>query len=565
MLGIAASALGLAPFVRGSAGPEDAPRRAPVLAPPLPARTSAPASRLVALEAAPERRASPGEAATTADPAPPAPPPPEPSGRAAAHDAATDSRTAGLDVVVVDARTGAPVPSATVEVWTWAQALDPDDPGVASFLRTDRAGRVAARLEPGDARVAAWSGSLASGSRDAVLIAGDRQRVELALEPALPVGGVVRDARTGRGIPDARVSFWTVAEGDVVRTETDGRFLHPRFPPGDAAQQVRVEASGYAPTTRYLEVRPDGRWDAPSALGDAPAFQSGPAWIEVALVPELVVQGLVTDAAGEPIAAAEVLAEGYVYVLPSVASSDGARGRTGEDGAFELRGLRSDVGHSLLVRAPGRAELLLELPAAESHELGELRLEPERVMAGVVVDADGHPVEGVRVALVVAPEVAAHAESDPATLDAGLRRIAGLREETTATDGTFVFDGLAPGRYEVAVARDGDPLLEEEVALVGTIEPDDLLLRLPPDVLVLEGTIQRDGRAVEGVRVELSRFGPVGAATTDAEGRFRIAGLDAEAAYDLVATGRCPRTGTPLVAEASVWGYDHPTLRLGEE
>jgi len=113
-----------------------------------------------------------------------------------------------------------------------------------------------------------------------------------------------------------------------------------------------------------------------------------------------------------------------------------------------LAGLRSDLGHALAIEAAGYASRALEIEAAAdgARELGDLALEPESALAGVVIDGDGVPLADVEVVL----EVMEREPVDPGdALDAGAR--VQSRERRTRTDegGNFVFAGL--GRESVRV------------------------------------------------------------------------------------------------------------------
>jgi len=294
------------------------------------------------------------------------------------------------------------------------------------------------RLEPGRVRLVAWSAQALS--RPLELELAHDTEVELELLPALPVEGRVVSAQDGTPVVGAEVSFWTAAERDLVLTDSSGRFRHPRFPAGGPAQQVCVRAQGFGKSVRYLRLDADGAWKlAATRTGEASVNGNGTPFLELALVPELVVRGRVLDAAGAPLAGARVAAEGYVHARPSVAVRDLAETHTALDGGFELRGLRSDVGHALVVAATGHATLAHELPPARTLELGGLALAPESVVAGLVVDADGVPLADAEVVLERAGSAPLAAGPD----DASTRVLGRSLRTRTDANGAFLFVGLA--------------------------------------------------------------------------------------------------------------------------
>jgi protocatechuate 3,4-dioxygenase beta subunit len=313
---------------------------------------------------------------------------------------------------------------------------------------------VRAELAPGVVRLVAFQGEACAEPKRAELSAGHATRVELALTAAVPVAGRVTDAATGQPVADARVAFWTFAERDVVHTDAQGRFLHPRFPRGALSQQIVAEARGHGRDVRVLRVSGDGSWKlAGRTAAEAPLHGHGTPWIELALVPESIVSGRVSDERGQALAGARVVVEGYFHVQPAVASRDGAEGTTGAEGEFRFGGLRSDVGHALSIEAPGFARRSVELaPTAGSLELGTLVLVPEALLAGSVIDQGGMPVAALEVVLEVLDE-SAPAEA-VAPLEVRARPETRLRRMLTSEEGTFVFEGLAATAVRLVVERD---------------------------------------------------------------------------------------------------------------
>jgi len=315
-------------------------------------------------------------------------------------------------------------------------------PACRSRHASDAEGRLRLELAPGSARAVAWSDTATAPPALAELVAGATTVLELALAPALPVLGRVVDAASGAPVAGARVTFWTFAEADEVVSGPDGTFRHPRFPAAAPAQQIAAHAPGFGTTVRVLRVTQDGTWKlAARHAGEASLRGRGTPWIELELVREQRLRGRVLDAGGAPVAGARVAVEGFQRAMTAVASRDAAATSSAPDGSFELGGLRSDLGHTLTLAAPGLAAEPLELvPAAGLVELGALVLRPATFLTGVVLDADGLPLAGAEVLL--RPALPLPAPASP--LDAGARAQSRERRATTCSAGTFLFEDLAP-------------------------------------------------------------------------------------------------------------------------
>ena len=64
-------------------------------------------------------------------------------------------------------------------------------------------------------------------------------------------------------------------------------------------------------------------------------------------------------------------------------------------------------------------------------------------------------------------------------------------------------------------------------------------------------------------QVEVRRFGLVARVRTDESGRFRVAGLDDDAPYELFAAAVCRASGERASAVETAWGSQSTVLRLG--
>jgi hypothetical protein len=116
---------------------------------------------------------------------------------------------------------------------------------------------------------------------------------------------------------------------------------------------------------------------------------------------------------------------------------------------------------------------------AELVDVGTIRLRRGESIEGVVCDVEGAAVAHVELELT--PDAETVSEDWQATIPRGLwmtldRRAAeGARPLSTAKDGTFRFDGLAPGGYRLRCSRPGAP--QPVVVATGT---RDARIVLPP-------------------------------------------------------------------------------------
>lgn len=425
-------------------------------------RSRAPADATSANRVSPEHEPPPSPLVSPR----PAPPEATPSGDATpgreaarkAADAAPGWRSAGPasmnhapDLAVLEIRVtsaGRAVAGASIELVHDALG---EATAAAALHATGADGLLRLELAPGTVRAAAWSADACALPASAKLEVGTLARLELALEPAFPVAGRVIDADTGAPVAGAEVALWTFAERDTVVTGADGSFLHPRFPARAPAQQIVAHAAGYGVAVRYLRIDANGAWKISARTAEEESVRgTGTPWVELELVRELRVSGRVMDERGVPIAGARVSAEGFFHALASVATRDRREGTSDADGRFELFGLRSDIGHSLLAEAPGRAAELRELAAGlERVDAGELVLARETVLAGAVIDPAGLPLSGVEVVLR-----SASAELPPAehgALDVAARIQGRERRVRTTSEGTFVFEHLVSGPVTLTV------------------------------------------------------------------------------------------------------------------
>jgi protocatechuate 3,4-dioxygenase beta subunit len=192
---------------------------------------------------------------------------------------------------------------------------------------------------------------------------------------------------------------------------------------------------------------------------------------------------------------------------------------SGEDGSYQL-----------LVDRPGRytieaasadgqtsfAQRTAEIPDVDVHVLdvniGGVTL------SGVVIDRKTErPIPGAMVSASPTFRETLKARQDP---DTG--------SGTTAADGRFQLE-LAPGEYTLSGRADGYSSETLEVAAAdagGT----DVLLALTPGLVIVGRVVDELGRGVDGILVIASprdpQLGSRGGAMTEADGSFRVSGLE---------------------------------------
>ena len=441
---------------------------------------------------------------------------------------AEDDAAGALAFVVTDGE-GAAVAGAEVGVWNDEDLLD---------AVTDEAGRALLAPVP-QGRWTAWAAreGFTAEEREIEVAAGAAGTAEFKLSPGIPFSGrVVDDA----GAPVADASVKAVAGGtfegysemksrppyDRVFTEEDGTFRIRGIPPG-AVSTLVVRADGLEEA--HFTVRAQG-----GAVRPAP--------VEIVMQRGGVLAGRVVDAAGAPVPGA------VVYVVPAdepdlirnpLIQKWGSRGESAaaktawadESGAFEVAGLTFGEAVVVLADAEGHAR------SAPSDALTLTAGAPApkitvRLRAGATLDVrlstpDGEPV---------AQAVVSHGDKyggGPAT-------------QTQHAPGVYRLTGLPEGELEITIESEGW-LTRTVTAKTVAGKVTELAVVVDAGAALAGVVKDEEGRPVEGIEVGLRRRDELpnggwsnvgaGAATTDAEGRFRITGLR-EAPHTLTASAR---------------------------
>lgn len=325
--------------------------------------------------------------------------------------------------------------------------------------------------------VAAWhkdyEGGLARGVRT-----GDRAVVIELKDPAALRGRVVADDG-GAPMRDFHVAVLVrmamvlerPARSTTVADSSDGAFHLQRVPSGSVTLQVQAEG--------HAELRKSITISAGQALDVG----------ELRLQKGATVRGLVRTAAGKPIAGASVAQRaGGMLDNPLLRSMLGsATAITDDAGRFELRGLPA-----------GGLKLQASSPEHASGTSDRLQLEAGKTLDGVeIVLAGGGQVEG----RILLP---AGASRQGWLVILSNNQGGSMRSERIDDDGTFRFDGVDPGRYDVQGMQE-ERMSELQSAKIALLRPGakmDIsgIMRAAQDLVIRTRCRVRDG---ETTHVEL--------------------------------------------------------------
>ncbi|HEX2252632.1 MAG TPA: carboxypeptidase regulatory-like domain-containing protein, partial [Thermoanaerobaculia bacterium] len=411
---------------------------------------------------------------------------------------------------------GGPLPGAAVGA---AMAAGPGQPGrVLARTVSGAAGRfVLTGLSPGTALeiTASHPGHLAASLRTTAPAVGSAAApLRLVLPPGRAAVGRVLDTAE-RPVAAAEVAAWpsvpAAARGPmapIVRAVSDeaGRFEISGLP----ATRVDLEARapGFAPlVVRGVEVPSDGA--QPVDLGT------------LVLEPGAVLAGRVTGRGGAPLPGAEVRMmlgdDRPPAVVAAALAAEPPRAVTDRAGRFRLPDLPSGRRVHLLVTAAGHLPVELPgVPVPPSVPV-EVELEAAARLAGRLEEADGQPVAGGAVLL---------RSAHPPRGTSGAWQPRPVAEAVSDGEGHFRFEDVAAGSAVLEVTAPGyvrpEPVPVEIAAGPHDEEPSELVVVLTPGARV-EGTVRDEGgEPVAEVPVRVGRVRD----TTDAEGRFRLDGVE---------------------------------------
>jgi RNA polymerase sigma factor (sigma-70 family) len=266
------------------------------------------------------------------------------------------------------------------------------------------------------------------------------------------------------------------------------------------------------------------------AAGEPPrADANAPKGAATAEKNESTVAGRVVDADGKPVSGAVVTLVGMPKSRNTVASGwlehkALARGTAGADGRFRLT-LADETrakyqGVYAVAGKEGHGMTWEQVPVTVEGAETVLRLPPEKVLRGRVLDLQGVPIAGADVSVEWVGTIAA---KQPGGV--GLGKLAAgdfpawPEPKTTDKDGKFVLRGLNPdfGGY---LRVEGADFAPQSVEIKVGDKAQELSLSLTPaQVLAGVVTAEDTGKPVAGARVDPWSGG---SALTDEKGRYRI-------------------------------------------
>jgi|JI10StandDraft_1071094.scaffolds.fasta_scaffold12875_5 uncharacterized GH25 family protein len=308
--------------------------------------------------------------------------------------------------------------------------------------------------------------------------------VTMVLRPGAPVSGKVVDAR-GTPVAGARVIYAGASDWgsrpderlDGVVSAADGTWRFEAIGAGSFRFQARHPS--HAPGT------------SPLISLDGVTARDG---VEVTMPVGATVRGKVVDASQQPVASAQVrigdASRNMIGEAPrQVMSAD--------DGTFVIEGLpRKPLVAVAMAETAASATVPVDTTAGDVTDL-VLTVDVTGVIAGVVVDRAGEPLDGVQVS--AAPDFRG-GNFDPQQF-----RLRGLIQDLTDADGHFELVGLAAGSYSVRASRTAagrgrmfGP--DGETAKTGT---RDLRIVLPADGGVKGKVAFADGTAPVGFGVSV--------------------------------------------------------------
>jgi hypothetical protein len=397
-----------------------------------------------------------------------------------------------------------PVPGANVRLY-WRGPRDPNLGEVswrlASAGATNAQGRVRLASGPGSYQVAVHAQGYAALLRDVVRPYGEAlTSLRLTLQSGETLTG--RTVVRGTEEPLPMVELVLTAHGrEMDRWQRVESPAEERvYASSDARGNFRVE--GLAPGKFMLEARAPGHARAVLRSVQVPA--SGP--LTVALHVAGVIEGFVVDAQGNPAADAEVQVSGRAAQVVTSGQGGGFSVEL-EPGTYSLSARKGE--------AAGSLEKPVSVAAGKTVRDVKLRLGQGAALEGrVVAHASGAPIAGASV------------DASPAGSDGDSGRA------MTDGEGRFSVVGLAPGSYDLVANAPGFSSEIRRRLTVASGERFTLELQLT-GTGAAEGHVKDEaGRPVEGVQVMAGTpFGgplssAISQARTDAEGRYRIEGLE---------------------------------------
>lgn len=384
------------------------------------------------------------------------------------------------------------------------------DPRIRTALtETDGTFRVGGlRAEPADLVVEAEG-----YERFEMAAAGPRagSLIEVQLGEGAALAGRVLDA-DGEAVANAYVSL------SLDRSPTFGRTAWSLGAPRhdartDGAGRFHFQALGAGPWS--IQVAGEQLAEDIGAIRLQPGEERE---IELRLLVQGRLAGVVTDPYGEPVAGAEVLIQQFNPADQVTGTRHGAR--TDAGGAYEAHRVPSGPAR-VVARHPDYRDGLVQLVIEPGRNEVDLKLQPGWEISGTVTTAAGAPVALAR---VEAHAVEAGSLDELAEARRQLIPTVPL-EAITDQDGTFRIGGLDDGRYNLRAHADGYaravsgrfPVRVEGRSVAGV----DFVLHRG---ITLRGVVTgRPPDALAGIRITAAQERLLGGMTTlDLKGRFQL-------------------------------------------
>lgn len=382
-------------------------------------------------------------------------------------------------------------------------AFGPIDPGFDWNVIASAAGHATSRLA-----ATGLADPANAGDRTLVLPRGSVAWVQVVDQHDQPIAGAAVTLEAALPSSSGMVSF--VGSETPLRavTDADGRARFDRVAVG--AHVLEAKAAGFAPTR------------VPGLTIEVAGTETELGTVELA--PEVRVELELVDRAGQPVSGASCWVDeqlGRLLTLRTGGSDREADGISDWHGRVSIGGQRAGAKVSLLVRAEGFAEASATLDVDPEADPIRLILEPTSRLGGRAVDESGVPIAGARVELDMVRTLGAASFGMPRS------------DAQTADDGSFLFEGLEPGRAGLTASAQGRRTVRKQGLVLGAGESQlDHELRLEPGA-TLTGTVRdAEGTPLEGVRVLIPEGNTSPAmimmmrsgALTNADGRFRLEG-----------------------------------------
>jgi hypothetical protein len=341
------------------------------------------------------------------------------------------------------------------------------------------------------------SGYAETAGVELLLLSGDhREGVELTLTTGGAIAGRVLTS-AGQGIAGAQVQAIRLSDKAVAASTlstNDGAYRLDGL--GDGDYTVVATSNGSRGVSPNLHVKTREETNADVTLG------------------EEFVTGRVVTSSGAPVAGAVVI------VVSSMSSGQGQQA-TSTDGAgkFRVDGL---VGAPYRVQAKAEGKGSVEVRGVAAKAQVELVLAGVGRIEGVVTDRQGHGIESFEVKLVPRDEHQA------GSVEGRFRT-----RRLVSPDGSFSFDDVPTGKYEVRASTSGRVEAEQQAEVTADTAAH-VALTLDEGVTV-SGKVLLDGAPAVGCEVHPGSDSP----STDANGAFRLTGVEPDNGRVFV-WARCP-------------------------